>query len=309
MGEPSAKFRNEQPEFIKRSYQFLISSVQPDGGIYRKGLANYNTSLSLLALVAANDSKYQAIIRDARSFVIGQQAKGLANESMDGGFGYGPSGSGRQHPDMSNTVIALDALYHSRIAAGKELPNAKDLNWTAAIEFIQKCQNLPAYNKESWASDDAENIGGFVYFPGESMAGEMQLPDGRKVLRSYGSMSYAGLLSYIYADLKKDDPRVKAVVEWLQKHYALEENPGMGLDGLYYYYHMMAKALATYDVRELEAADGHRIDWPKELALKLIDLQKPDGSWTNESGRWMEKDPILVTSYAVLTLEIIYRAL
>jgi squalene-hopene/tetraprenyl-beta-curcumene cyclase len=43
------------------------------------------------------------------------------------------------------------------------------------------------------------------------------------------------------------------------------------------------------------------------LALKLIDLQQEDGSWTNESGRWMEKDPVLATAYSVLTLEMVYR--
>lgn len=47
----------------------------------------------------------------------------------------------------------------------------------------------------------------------------------------------------------------------------------------------------------------------KELGLKLIDLEQDDGSWKNDSGRWMEKDPVLGTAYAVLTLEIVYREL
>lgn len=309
MNEPAGSFRNEKPEFVKNGYDFLLKSVQPDGGIYRKGLANYNTALSVTAMVAANDPKYEPTITAARAFVVGQQAKGLTNSSLDGGIGYGPTGTSRAHPDLSNTVIALDALYHTRILPGKELAGAKDLNWTAVIGFIQRTQNLPEYNKETWASDDLDNKGGFIYFPGNSMAGEMQLSGGKKALRSYGSMSYAGLLSYIYADLKKDDPRVKAVLDWLRKHYTLDENPGMGGEGLYYYYHMMAKALATCGITELELADGRKVDWRKELALKLINLQKADGSWTNEAGRWMEKDPILVTSYSVLALEIIYRAM
>ena len=72
---------------------------------------------------------------------------------------------------------------------------------------------------------------------------------------------------------------------------------------------MMAKALSAYGTPELEMADGHKVDWRKDMALKLINLQKPDGSWSNESGRWMEKDPVLVTSYAVLALEFIYHSL
>ena len=309
MNEPGGTFRTEKPEFVKKGYDFLLASVQPDGGIYRKGLANYNTALSLTAMVAANDPKFAQTIAAARGFVVGQQAKGLTNSSLDGGIGYGPAGTNRAHPDLSNTVIALDALHQTKTLPGKELAHAKDLNWKAVTDFIQRTQNLPEANKEPWASDDPDNKGGFIYFPGNSMAGEMQLANGRKALRSYGSMSYAGLLSYIYADLKRDDPRVQAVLEWLRKHYTLDVNPGMGAEGLYYYYHMMAKALATCGITELELTDGSKVDWRKNLALKLINLQKADGSWTNEAGRWMEKDPVLVTSYAVLALEVIYRAM
>jgi squalene-hopene/tetraprenyl-beta-curcumene cyclase len=83
----------------------------------------------------------------------------------------------------------------------------------------------------------------------------------------------------------------------------------MGDDGRYYYYHMMAKALAAAQVKSIALADGTNIDWRQDLAKKLIDLQSSDGSWVNESGRWWEKDPVLVTSYAVLALEAIYSAM
>ncbi len=81
----------------------------------------------------------------------------------------------------------------------------------------------------------------------------------------------------------------------------------MGIDGLFYYYQVMAKALSTYGAAELPLANGKKVDWSKDLTLKLIDLQNEDGSWANESGRWMEKDPVLATAYAVLTLEMAYR--
>ncbi len=298
-------------EAVKKGYDWLLSNVQEDGGIYvkDKGLANYNTSISLMALLAAQDEKYYPVILAARDFTVGQQARGMTDESLDGGIGYGPGGTSRQHPDMSNTLMALDALYHTKILPGKELASAKKLNWEAVIGFIERSQNLPEHNKEPWASGDAENKGGFIYFPGHSMAGEMELPDGKKALRSYASMTYAGLLSYIYADVKKDDPRVRAAIDWLERHYSLEENPGMGSEGLYYYYHVMAKGLAAAGIETLETQDGRKIDWRRELALKLIQEQKSDGFWVNEAGRWMEKDPVLVTSYALLTLEILHRAL
>lgn len=296
------------PEQVTKGYSYLLSCVQPDGGIYKKGLANYNTAISLTALAAANDPKFREVMTNARRFVVGQQATKMADPALDGGMGYGPGGTNRQHPDMSNTVFALEALRATQqLHTGKE--NPPDIDWQAAIGFLERCQNLKSHNKEPWASDDPDNKGGFVYFPGHSMAGEVDLPNGKKALRSYGSISYAGLLSYVYADLKKDDDRVVAVLKWLGNHYTLDENPGMGNDGLFYYYQMMAKALSIYGEDKLQTADAKSIDWRKELALKLINLQNGDGYWANESGRWMEKDPVLVTTYALLALQYIYSGM
>jgi squalene-hopene/tetraprenyl-beta-curcumene cyclase len=128
-------------------------------------------------------------------------------------------------------------------------------------------------------------------------------------LRSYGSISYGGLLSYIYADLKRDDPRVKAVFDWLRGNYTLAENPGMGPQGLYYYLHTLTKALTAYGVNELPLANGRNVAWRREVASRLMDLQRRDGSWENDNSRWWEKDAVLVTSYAVLSLEMIYNGL
>ena len=124
------------------------------------------------------------------------------------------------------------------------------------------CQNTDeTAEKLEFAEVTDENRGGFVYFPGDSKAGEEESADGERVaLRSYGSMSYAGLLSFIYADLDRDDPRVLAVLDWLGRNYTIEENPGLESQGLYYYYHTMAKALSAAGVGELPLADGSRVE-------------------------------------------------
>ena len=184
-----------------------------------------------------------------------------------------------------------------------------DLDWDAAISFVSKCQNLPQTNKEEWVSGHKDDRGGFVYFPGSSMAGERDNQDGFKALRSYGSMSYAGLLSFIYAEMDKDDPRLIAVQDWLNANYSIEENPGMGQQGLFYYYHTMAKALSLSGINTLKYPDGKEVDWRIELAMKLLNLQDSKGFWANENGRWWERDPILVTSYALLSLERVFYAL
>ncbi len=310
--EPTGRYSGGQPEFLKKGYDFLRSSAKPDGGIYGTGLSNYNTSVAMMALLARNEPKDEPLIEAARRFVAGQQATGMAKPELDGGFGYGPTGSSpkRQHPDLDNTLISLEALReYANARPTTELAGGKDLNWKAALDFISRCQNLPATNKESWASGDPANKGGFVYYPGFSNAGEQELGDGRKALRSYGSMTYAGLLSFIYADLPKNDQRITATLDWLKKNYTLEENPGMGRAGLYYYLHLATKGLASAGIDQFETADGKKVDWAKEIATKLMNLQNADGSWVNDTARWMEKDPALVTSYGVMSLEIIYHRL
>ena len=290
----------------KKGYDFLLQNFHDDGTFHGgKGLINYNTSISLLALVSARDGNYKPQILAARKYLVGTQIdmgeKGKLDTRYDGGVGYG---SRYEHSDMANTLQALEALYYSK-QFSSDSPDNKDLDWKAAIHFLQNCQNLPSYNPQ--ASSDPNDKGGFVYHPEESKAGTNTI-NGRIALRSYGSISYAGLLSYIYADLDKSDARVKAVFEWLQKNYTLEENPGMGEQGLYYYFHTMAKALSAYGIDELPTKNG-TVKWREQLALRLLNLQKRDGSWENNNARWFEKDPALVTAYAMLTMEMISRGL
>lgn len=307
-GDPSKFYKNKYESQILKGYGYILKNVRPDGGIYGKDLANYNTSVSMMALLMANNPSYEPAIRKARAFVIGLQDNLGSDNPQNGGIGYGGT---YKHSDLSNTSFALEALHYTRYLKSDVAndPDAKDLNWKAAVQFISRTQNLPGSNDQKWASGDPDNRGGFVYFPENSKAGEIKLADGTVALRSYGSMSYAGLLSYIYAQVDKNDPRVTAVYDWLSRHYTLDENPGMGKDGLYFYYHTMAKALSNYGVSTLTLADGRKVNWRRDLAKRLLDLQQGDGFWVNESGRWWEKDPTLVTSYAVMTLEIIHRGL
>jgi squalene-hopene/tetraprenyl-beta-curcumene cyclase len=78
--------------------------------------------------------------------------------------------------------------------------------------------------------------------------------------------------------------------------------PQNATQGMYYYYHTLARALNAYDEPVLTDAKGAKHDWRVELIEKLASLQKPDGSWAGEA-RWMEQNPTLVTSYVVLALQ------
>ena len=312
MGEPTRRFQTNLPASLSKGYAFILGSVKPDGSIYRTSLINYNTSLSMVALAASGNPAHDGILGRARTFVIRSQMDlgepGKMDSPFDGGIGYGDKYA---HSDMNNTLTALEALHYTRyLQAGESTVPKQDVDWKAVLQFVQNCQNLPSHNRQPWASGDVRNRGGFVYYPGHSMAGgETNALTGRVALRSYGSISYAGLLSYIYADLQREDPRVVAVLDWLRSNYTLDENPGMDLQGLYYYLHLMTKALNTARVDTLELKDGRRINWRREVALRLINLQRTDGSWANTNARWWEKDPNLVTAYAVLSLDIIHRGI
>ncbi|MBI5742036.1 MAG: terpene cyclase/mutase family protein [Nitrospirae bacterium] len=311
-GDPTGFYKKKYADRINKGYDFLRTAVKPDGSIYIKDVyVNYNTAVCNTAFVVAGRPEFEPIIKNARDYLIGSQhdegEAGMADSPYDGGIGYGRTD---RNPDLSNTVLALESIYYSRYLKGEE---DADLNWEAAIKFITRTQHLPGYNDEKWASDDPYNKGGFAYFPGNSRAGDMTLPDGKVVPRAYGSMSYAGLLSYIYAQMDRNDPRVKAVYEWLGRNFSVDENPGAGergQDGLYYYYHTMAKGLSLYGADNIKLADGRMVNWREALAKKLMNLQNSEGFWVNEkSARWMEKDPVLVTAYSLLALEMVWRGM
>jgi squalene-hopene/tetraprenyl-beta-curcumene cyclase len=299
------------PAWVQKGYDFILKHQQKDGSIYvpGKGLANYNTSLCLMALLAAGNEDYIGAMKKARAHLVKQQwdlgKKKEQDHPLDGGIGYG---NRYPHSDLNNTLTALEAIYHSRHLI-IDTPEAKeDLNWGAAIQFIQNCQNLPTHNKQPWVSSDPKQKGGFIYFPGHSMAGETKDKNGKTALRSYGSISYAGMMSYAYAQLKKDDPRVKAVFKWLSDNYTIKENPHMGQQGVYYYYFLMTKALSINGVDKL-TVKGKQIDWRRDLSMELLKRQLQDGSWQNENPRWWEKEKPLATAYSVIALSYIYHGL
>lgn len=309
--EPSGRFTRSRPSELSRAYEFLLGSVRPDGSIHRGGLANYNTALSLMALSTAQDPRFLPVIRNARAYLATTQIDfgepGKRDTPFDGGVGYG---SKYQHSDMNNTFTAIEAMRWSEAVLPKDEPAGsaavQDLDWGAVTHFLQNCQNLPEVNADPKVSRDPNDRGGFFYYPGHSMAGAVTNAEtGRVALRSYGSISYAGLLSYIYARVQKDDPRVAAVTDWLEKHYTLSENPGMGQQGYFYYVHLMTKALTAAGVDRLRLKDGTEVDWRAEVARRLVSLQQPDGSWVNPEPRWWESDRVLVTAYVLMSLQML----
>ncbi len=283
---------------VEKGLKFIESNIRPDGGIYSDGSThrNYETCLAIQAMLAANQQgRYDEALKKAEDFLRGIQwdeGEGLtSSDAAYGGAGYGS----HKRPDLSNTSYMIETLHD----LGRD---GSDEAIQRALRFVSRTQNL-----ESPANDTPfatkVNDGGFYYTPaagGQSQAG--QTANGG--LRSYGSMTYAGLKSMLYAGVDKDDPRVKAAMDFIRRHYTLEQNPGMGAAGLYYYYHTFAKALDAAGLETLTDAQGVEHDWRSELLTTLAEAQAADGSWVNEENpRWMEGDRAPVTGYALLALE------
>jgi squalene-hopene/tetraprenyl-beta-curcumene cyclase len=321
----TALARSEKPsqDAMDRAVKFLLSNVKSNGSIYGGGdtdkYPNYSTAICTMALLATGRPELTETIKNARRFLLESQFDEGENYDQSnpsyGGIGYGK----RERPDLSNAQWALEAIRLTEsleTRTGEESPHTKTrLHWNKAVEFLQRCQKLPSHNDQPWAKESGTNdAGGFIYMPGDpskkiapvSFADDVGPSKNEpQPLRSYGSMTYAGLKSYIYAELKKDDPRVKAAMEWVSRNYTLDENPGMGAQGIFYYFHTVAKALTVYGDDTFTDAAGKVHDWRYELLKKFVTLQKADGFWQNENNRWWENDPVLCTAYSLIAIEIL----
>lgn len=292
--------RSVNDPLVADAVAYVAGFAKPDGGVYSEGSkhGNYETCIAVQCLKAAASAPgakedYADLLDKAEKYLKGiqwddEEGHDISSTSF-GGAGYGS----HSRPDLSNTQFLLDTLH--ALGRGEDDPAVQK-----ALIFVSRTQNLESeHNTTEFAAK--VNDGGFYYTPaagGTSQAGQ----DENGGLRSYGSMTYAGLKSMIYAGVDANDPRVKAAMAWLQKNYTLAENPGMGTSGLYYYFHTFAKALDATGEKTFTDADGAEHDWRAELVAKLAEEQQPTGAWVNTNERWLEADPNLSTAYVLLAL-------
>lgn len=312
---------------IRKAVAYILSRQKESGGIYDTLLENYNTSVCLMALGPLRDDpnfpQVPAAIEKAQNYLRGLQwsnqpdptGKTLDQEHpFYGGAGYGKHG----RPDLSNTAMMIAGLRDSGL-------DCKDPAYQRALTFITRLQGSKA---NTAYGDQITNDGGFIYATSvnkENIGVLQSYADppteidsaGRSRLRTYGSMTYAGFMSYLYAQLDRDDPRVQDALDFIRRNYTLDENPRTGMQGYYYYLHLFSRAMSAYtrgeplesrdpasrDATTVTTADGKTHDWANELIDKLGTLQRPDGSFINDTDRWMEGDPVLATAYAALALQ------
>lgn len=307
----------DEPE-VDAGLGFILNYKQSDGGIYDQVLASYNTSICLSALARAQRPEAVAALAPGVGFLRSMQWSEVAADHPEtqvvqethpfyGGVGYGS----HSRPDLSNLNFMLQAMHDAGVSGD-------DPALARAAVFLQRTQMHDDVNDQAYA--DGSSQGGFIYATGEEahLAGEGEskagvvwesTDDGERVsrLRCYGTMTYAGFKSYLYADLDRDDERVQLAYDWIRGNYALDTNPGLGDEGRYYYYMVFGRALAAWGLPTIEVIneDGstQTRDWANDLIDQLATMQNEDGSFESVNARWMEDNPVLISSYALIALQ------
>jgi len=298
-------------DVVKQGYKVLLSYQQKDGGIYdpSENWNNYCTALAVSALAAAGQPEYKEPMNKAVAYlktlqiVPGMESPDGGKLGEDspfvGGVNYGKpeqEGGPRRPGDLSNVAFWMQAMHDAGV-------DKEDEHVQRALKFLNRVQNRSESNPETFAAEGT-NDGGFVYSPVESKGGDG--PNGQG-LRSYGSMTYAGFKSMLYAGVERDDPRVQAAFNWIRRYWTLENNPNLptqqNQEGLYYYYHTFAKALRAWGQPVVRGRDGKDHNWREELITAIGARVQRDGSWDNAKDRWNEGSPVLVTAYVLAALQ------
>lgn len=322
----------EAPKDIRAKYKGAIDkgvayivSKQNDDGSFGDGpggafLKVYTTSISLMALSLAAPDKKDAI-GNSRGYLRNNQLK----EGVDkGSLGYGDKEPKMEDgklvekstiPNLSTTGFAAEGMARSGLPKDDQF-------WKLVVEYVSKCQNNSETNKDPEfvarlkekglaVGDD----GGLFYAadPRDMKAGTVKITD-KVIIQSYGSMTYDGIKTYLYAGLSKDDPRVKSAIDWVRKNYSVEAHPGFAWDekrtdlqGLYYYYLVMARAFEAIGEKTFKTFDGKDHKWANELGEQLLKVQREQKMWMNDNPRWQESSPVLTTSYVLNVLNVVLK--
>jgi len=324
LADAPGDLKKKYADAASKGCAFIVSKANADGsfgegpsGAYLK---TYTSAVALMALSLHDAKKHEDAIRNARGYLKSNQVK---EGEFKGGTGYGdeePSKDGvkKTIANLSSTGFTAEGLRRAGLPQDDEF-------WKLAVDFVRRCQNSSETNTdkafvEALAKKNMKigDDGGLYYAPvadpGGSKAGTVKIGD-KDSLVSYGSMTYEGIKTYIYAGLKKTDPEVKAAIDWVRKNWNVEAHPGFPHDavkrnhlrGLFYYYAVMARAMDVVGENPFKTADGKEHAWANELGEQLLKSQKESKMWVNENPAWFESDPVLTTSYVLNALNSVIR--
>jgi hypothetical protein len=267
-----------------RALNWICEHQNEDGSITTGTYHIYDTSLAIMALVAAQKSDYYEDIREAVDYLLVNQNRAETgypeSNKYYGGWSYGPWLP--DWADLSNSQFVLFALHYAEnVIANDTLVPAEV--WDRAEVFVQRCQNREASNPNWNFYDD----GGFIYQPGSTIWAGGQ---------SYASITAAGLWGLFTCGIGESDGRVQDAWGWIENNYYLNQNYPIGSLFNYYYAYSLAKACVLWNVEEI---NGH--DWYQEMSELAVNYQQADGHWPGTDPS--EEPDIVATCWALLALE------
>jgi len=274
---------------IANALDYIRAQVQADGSIVNQRSQPYpvySTAISMLALIRMQHPQDEGLIHQARRYLLQTQVKN--DGPLHGGFGS-PG-----YVDLTTTQWVLEILYLTHDRARQTNAQLQAV-YTAALQFIRRCQQLDP------AAPPPPDYGGFTDLPSPAttmVKQHVQTPRGPAFL------TVAGLKSLIYAGVEPQHDHVQAALQWIGRHYRVDENPGLANVGLLTYLYTMTKALHAYGQPDITLADGQRRNWRIDVIASLLQRQSGNGHWQQTDAAWAENCPQLATAYALLAMQL-----
>lgn len=264
---------------VDRAIRFLQAHTDAQGAVGRMDpllfdYPNYATALTVQSICRARRPGWQHTIEPMMQYLRSQQfteARGWKREQAPyGAWGMGgveltPPNPG--HVDISMTRHVLEAF----AAAGAK---ADDPAFQRAAVYLDRCQNPDGGFYFSTVVLDANKAG-------ESAKGP----------RSYSTATADGILASLAIGRGRDRDQVRAALAWLAGHHNETGAPGFTGDA----FKRWPQGLRFYYAAASRAADPN-------LHSALIADQRPDGSWANPETLVKEDDPLIATTFAILSL-------
>ncbi len=261
---------------VRNALTYIESCRHADGGFYTNAEPAYNTAIVIRTLASLPSHRFVRQVACGLHFLKAAEAMAATAPT--------PTETSWLDPDGLHSALDAQSTTEALRSAGR---SAADAAMRQSLAILR--------HDSAWIN--------YILDPQERSADA--------ILYNYGRLTYAQLKSMIYAGLSRNDPRVRRMVRWIRGHYTLKVNPASNsARGRYYYYLTFAKVLRAHGSPTITDAMGVQHHWQQELYRQLAATQLANGSWVNHhSSAYLEGNPMMATTYAVLTLEQLEKPL
>jgi hypothetical protein len=298
-----AELRQGHPQLANRGYAFFGPGFAKKGSLAATdGSLDYPTYAGALWLISRKRLGLPGAVQPGQpgeqqivDYLLAAQlleARGFDPSSPSHG-GWDFLGAGEAQGITTGSNISLAAFILDALADQSDDRREIKVARESALAWIERTQQAD---------------GGFAFTPEPGSLNNKALfstdDDDRQTPRSYGTATSDGIRALAALGVSSDDQRMQRAVKWLAEHPSLDVVPGFEAlppeagwqRGLrYYYYASLAEAQNHFPAVDRGAR--------RTALLKvLVDEQRKDGSWMNESPRMREDDPLIATSFAVAAL-------